>query len=120
LRSWKQRRIENVLPASCRRIHSKFSQICRAGGTPAASYSGSARLKPQIGGADFSLILTFSLGEKEQPLVDFVKFASIRAAFSRCLAKTLEAILPLPKGEGRGEGERHDPNVSATDLFNRP
>jgi hypothetical protein len=54
----------------------------------------------------FSLILTFSRWEKEQPLVVFVKSASVRAACSRRLDWTLEAILPLPAGEGRGEGER--------------
>ena len=51
------------------------------------------------------LILTFSLGEKEQPLAGFIKSASLRALGSLCCAKTLGAFLTLPQGEGRGEGE---------------
>jgi len=55
----------------------------------------------------FPLILTFSLGEKEQQL-DILAFAQIiRAAGRLQFVKTLGAFLPLPKGEGRGEG-KHD------------
>jgi hypothetical protein len=55
--------------------------------------------------AAFPLILTFSLGEKEQPLAGLLKSASQRAVYSLCCANTRGAFLPLPKGEGRGEGE---------------
>jgi hypothetical protein len=54
----------------------------------------------------FPLILTFSRREKEPPLVDFLKFASSQAESNFGFAKTLGAFLPLPAGEGRGEGER--------------
>jgi hypothetical protein len=40
----------------------------------------------------FPLILTFSLGEKEQLLDRFVKLGAVRAAFSREFAKTLGTI----------------------------
>jgi hypothetical protein len=56
--------------------------------------------------AAFPLILTFSLREKEQPLADTLKSSCIRAAFSRRFAKKLGAFLPLPVGEGKGEGEQ--------------
>ncbi|HTB82342.1 MAG TPA: hypothetical protein VK742_01695 [Candidatus Sulfotelmatobacter sp.] len=53
----------------------------------------------------FPLILTFSLGEKEQQL-DISAFAMIVRADDRLqFARTLGAFLPLPKGEGRGEGK---------------
>jgi hypothetical protein len=56
--------------------------------------------------AAFPLILTFSLGEKEQQL-DISAFAQIvRAAGRLQFARTLGTFLPLPKGEGRGEGKR--------------
>ena len=59
------------------------------------------------------LTLTLSLGEREQPLAGFLKFGSHRVEsvfrsaqkVQRGLAKKLEAFLPLPGGEGRGEGE---------------
>jgi hypothetical protein len=53
----------------------------------------------------FSLILTFSRWEKEQPLAGFVKSASSQAESCFRFAKTLGTFLPLPAGEGRGEGE---------------
>ena len=53
----------------------------------------------------FPLILTFSLREKEQPLVDFVKSESSQAESRFRSAQTLGAFPPLPAGEGRGEGE---------------
>jgi hypothetical protein len=56
------------------------------------------------GFAAFSLILTFSRWEKEQPLVDFVKYKSSQAESGSSFAKVLGAFLPLPAGEGRGEG----------------
>ena len=43
--------------------------------------------------------------EKEQPLFHFLKVVSIQAAFSGSFAGTLQAFLPLPAGEGWGEGE---------------
>jgi hypothetical protein len=53
----------------------------------------------------FSLILTFSRWEKEQPLSGFLKLVSSQAESRFHFAKTLETFLPLPAGEGRGEGE---------------
>jgi hypothetical protein len=53
----------------------------------------------------FPLILTFSRREKEQPLFHVLQFVSDQAAFSGDFARTLGAFLPLPAGEGRGEGE---------------
>ena len=58
-----------------------------------------------MGLAAFPLILTFSRREKEPPLIDFVKHESLQAESSFSFAKTLGAFLPLPAGEGRGEGE---------------
>jgi hypothetical protein len=54
----------------------------------------------------FPLILAFSRREKEQPMFHFLKLVSVQAAFSRGFASTLGAFLPLPAGEGRGEGEQ--------------
>ncbi len=61
----------------------------------------------------FSLTLTLSRWEREQPLVNFFEFICLPAEAVFCFAmnqrrefvKRLEAILPLPAGEGRGEGE---------------
>jgi hypothetical protein len=53
----------------------------------------------------FPLILTFSHREKEPPLVSSLKFTSAQAESRSRFAKTLGALLPLPKGEGRGEGK---------------
>ncbi len=58
--------------------------------------------------APFPLILTFSLGEKEPSsaaLDFFVRPLANPVADFRPRRKT---ILPLPEGEGRGEGERSD------------
>ena len=52
------------------------------------------------------LTLTLSRQEREQPLDGQLKFASHRAEVSRYFSETLEPMLPLPGGEGRGEGER--------------
>jgi hypothetical protein len=64
--------------------------------------------------ACFPLTLTLSLREREQPLIDFQKFVSHGAEAvlsitteTQCnFAEKLGAFLPLPKGEGWGEGER--------------
>ena len=56
--------------------------------------------------ACFPLTLTLSPAEREQPLAAFLKFVSNGAEVRRGFAKTLETILPLPAGEGRGEGTR--------------
>jgi hypothetical protein len=53
----------------------------------------------------FPLILTFSRWEKERPLGGFVKSVSSQAESRFAFTKTLGAFLPLPAGEGRGEGE---------------
>ncbi len=53
----------------------------------------------------FPLILTYSRREKEQPLTGFVKSVSSQAESRSSFAQTLGAFLPLPAGEGRGEGE---------------
>jgi len=67
--------------------------------------------------AAFPLILTFSPGEKEQSLADFIKRGRLPAVFSRGFAKALGAFLPLPWGEGWGEGER---DALSTLLKTRP
>jgi hypothetical protein len=58
-----------------------------------------------MGLAAFPLILTFSRREKESPLVGFVKYESLQAESRFRYAEPLGALLPLPAGEGRGEGE---------------
>jgi hypothetical protein len=58
-----------------------------------------------MGLAAFPLILTFSRREKEPPLAGFLKSASSQAESRFRFAKTRGAFLPLPAGEGRGEGE---------------
>jgi hypothetical protein len=55
--------------------------------------------------AAFPLILTFSRREKGQPLAVRLKRGGPEAVDHRGFAKTLGAILPLPAGAGRGEGE---------------
>jgi hypothetical protein len=71
-------------------------------------FVGSVLKKPwQIfNNAASSLTLTLSRWEREQPLLMPIKSASHRAEFSRCFAEKLGAFLPLPAGEGKGEGER--------------
>ena len=54
----------------------------------------------------FSLTLTLSRWEREQPLSAFGNSDDDRTEASRSFAKRLETIPPLPKGEGRGEGEQ--------------
>jgi len=54
--------------------------------------------------ASFPLILTFSPGEKEQPLSVPGSPKALSAEASRGFVMRLGAFLPLPKGEGRGEG----------------
>jgi hypothetical protein len=63
--------------------------------------------------ASFSLTLTLSRWEREQPLPDSVKLGGQRAepvfGFAmkqkRDFARRLGAFLPLLEGEGRGEGK---------------
>jgi hypothetical protein len=57
--------------------------------------------------ARFPLILTFSLREKEQPLSALRDLKAHPAEERHGFARTLGAFLPLPKGEGRGEGEHN-------------
>jgi hypothetical protein len=57
--------------------------------------------------ACFPLTLTLSPGERGQPLNNFPKSEGHRAEGWREFARTPETILPLPKGEGRGEGKRN-------------
>jgi hypothetical protein len=56
--------------------------------------------------ATFPLTLTLSLREREQPLNLFFFSFDGRAEVRRGFALRREAILPLPGGEGWGEGER--------------
>jgi hypothetical protein len=51
------------------------------------------------------LILTLSRREKEQPLFHFLRLVRIQATLIGGFARTLGAFLPLPAGEGWGEGE---------------
>jgi hypothetical protein len=75
--------------------------------------SVSIKLSPAVYcGIASPLILTFSRREKEQPLSGFVKSVSSQAESSFRFAKTLGAFLPLPAGEGRGEGEHTDNLIS--------
>ena len=57
----------------------------------------------------FPLTLTLSLREREQPLSVCRKLDGRRAEAICGFAKRPETIPPLPKGEGRGEGngDRH-------------
>jgi hypothetical protein len=56
----------------------------------------------------FPLILTFSLGEKEQQLHSCFFTKAVQAADRLQFTKRLGAFLPLLKGEGRGEGKKDD------------
>ena len=53
----------------------------------------------------FSLTLTLSLGERGQPLFVHDNLDDCSAEDSREFAIGLGTILPLPAGEGRGEGK---------------
>ena len=53
----------------------------------------------------FSLTLTLSRWEREQPLVATKTMEAGSAERSRGIAQRRGAFLPLPAGEGRGEGE---------------
>jgi hypothetical protein len=57
----------------------------------------------------FPLTLTLSLEERGQPLADFLKFARRGAEVHRGFTRKQGAFLPLPKGEGRGEGKGRPP-----------
>ena len=56
--------------------------------------------------AAFPFTLPFSQGEREHPLGNSVFSKACPANPASSLSKGLETILPLPGGEGRGEGER--------------
>jgi hypothetical protein len=53
----------------------------------------------------FPLTLTLSPGEREQQFGVFRSLQMIRAAGCCRFARRLGTILPLPAGEGRGEGQ---------------
>ena len=71
-------------------------------------------MKGIVTGGVFPLTLTLSRREREQLLINFLKLVSSKAEAASCFAmnrrcefvKGLEVNLPLPVGEGRGEGER--------------
>jgi hypothetical protein len=67
--------------------------------------------------ARFPLTLTLSRGERGQPLDAFENFANRGAEFSRGLAEKLGAFLPLPLGEGRGEGKPTNQNSRLENLL---
>ncbi len=54
----------------------------------------------------FPPTLTLSPAEREQPLHILFQSESRGAEGGGGFAKTLGAFLPLPEGEGRGEGKR--------------
>jgi len=56
-------------------------------------------------GVTFSLTLTLSRWEREQPLTVFRTASGFQAEASCRFARRLGAFLPLPKVEGRGEGK---------------
>jgi len=56
--------------------------------------------------ARFPLTLTLSLGERGQPLDTSFKSEGYGAEGRSSYAGTLGMFLPLPEGEGRGEGKR--------------
>ncbi len=53
----------------------------------------------------FPLTLTLSLGERGQPLDNPLKSRRDGAEYCESLIEMLGAFLPLPAGEGRGEGK---------------
>ena len=66
----------------------------------------SEKLWPLFKLRPFSLTLTLSRWEREQPLDTSLKLVTRGAESAGGFTKTLGAFLPLPAGEGRGEGER--------------
>ena len=70
--------------------------------------------------ATFPLTLTLSLGEREQRL-NILAFSNIALANpAGCQFMALERILPLPEGEGRGEGQARllNPKITTSQTNN--
>ena len=72
-----------------------FSGVCGLNFTKRSNFS-----------ANLPLTLTLSPAEREQPLNTSLKSRSGGVEDSREFAKKLDAFLPHPEGEGRGEGKR--------------
>src|SRR3989442_12132653 len=55
--------------------------------------------------APFPLTLGLSLREREQPAAIWCCALDCWSSSSRCMIERRRTVLPLPRGEGRGEGE---------------